>query len=186
MLKLCQSQKKLFLDSHASKVLARYWGLYGGWEALRKSVYIRLAILITIICFPLWSLTGSDGLRWPGIVLSVIPSMLGFSMGGMAIALAFSSSDAFNALAEDGDKKSTYLIVIGNFFHFILVQTIAIVLAIISIAIPNILFSIMGIFIFFYAVLTGVAMAGQLLRVSEIFNAVAGVRARQKQNKQDN
>lgn len=103
-------------------------------------------------------------------------------MGGMAIALAFSSSDAFDVLAEDGDKNSTFLVVIGNFFHFILVQTCAIILAVVSIALPNILFTILGIFVFFYAILTGVAMAGQLLRVSEIFNAVSGVRAR-KNNK---
>ncbi|OOC51237.1 hypothetical protein AS855_01250 [Brucella intermedia M86] len=148
------------------------------------SPYIYIAIAITILCFPLWTATGSDGLRWPSLALGVIPSMLGFSMGGMAIALAFSSSDAFDALAEDGAKNSTFLTVIGNFFHFILIQTVAILIAMITITYPFWLMSAVGIFFLVYAVLTGIALSGQLLMTAKVFNAVAAVRAR-KRSKED-
>lgn len=110
--------------------------------------------------------------------------MLGFSMGGMAIALAFSSSDAFDALAEDGAKNSTFLTVIGNFFHFILIQTVAILIAMITITYPFWLMSAVGIFFLVYAVLTGIALSGQLLMTAKVFNAVAAVRAR-KRSKED-
>lgn len=142
-------------------------------------------MILTVLLFPLWTLNNEEGLRWPNIVLGVVPSMLGFSMGGMAIALAFSSSDAFDVLAEDGNKSSTFLTVIGNFFHFILVQTIAILTSILAIIYTNIVFSAVGVFFFIYAVLTGVAMSGQLLRTAEVFNAVSAVRARKRRDEEE-
>jgi hypothetical protein len=46
-------------------------------------------------------------------LISVIPNLLGFSVGSMAIILAFSSSNIFSAIAEDGDERST----IPSFFR---------------------------------------------------------------------
>jgi len=97
--------------------------------------------------------------------------MLGFSMGGMAIMLAFSNASIFSALTQRGQPDSFFLKVVANFFHFILVQTISILLAVACKAYPNDWISAIGYFSFCYALLVGVATAGQLLRTAQVFNA---------------
>ncbi|ERM00936.1 hypothetical protein Q644_24125 [Brucella intermedia 229E] len=54
----------------------------------------------------------------------------------------------------------------------------------ITITYPFWLMSAVGIFFLVYAVLTGIALSGQLLMTAKVFNAVAAVRAR-KRSKED-
>jgi ABC-type siderophore export system fused ATPase/permease subunit len=96
-------------------------------------------------------------------------------MGGMAIMLAFSNAKIFKTIAEDGKPTSYFMKIIGNFFHFIVAQTIGIILALSSIAYSNNYLSFFGFWSLVYAMLVGVATAGQLLMTAQIFNATASI-----------
>lgn len=101
--------------------------------------------------------------------------MLGFSMGGMAIMLAFSGSNAFKYIAQKGDQNSYFVTIVANFYHFIFFQTLAIMMAIVCKTYNLVWLSALSFWLFSYAVLVGVAVAGQLLRTAQIFNASASM-----------
>lgn len=165
---------RLLLELPAIKVFRLYWRLYGRLPALLKSPYVYLAIVLTYFCTPLWMIPSAGAQRaWPQIAVDIIPSMLGFSMGGMAIVLAFSSTQTFKVLTEGGADDSAFLQMIGNFFHFILVQTIAIIMALLGNGYQNEVLSAFGFFMFAYAVLVAVATAGQLLNTAQVINLTA-------------
>lgn len=174
-MRLLISPVKRFLDSPVSKVFGTYWKLYGGTRALLSSPYLYLSLAATAALNPLW-LVASEGSRtWPQQTIDVIPSMLGFSMGGMAIMLAFSNSKIFKTVAENGEPNSYFMKIVSNFFHFILAQSFAIFLALFSLAYSNDFLSFFGYWSFIYAILVGVATAGQLLMTARVFNATASI-----------
>ncbi|WP_245294642.1 hypothetical protein [Rhizobium rhizosphaerae] len=122
--------------------------------------------------FPFWRSVNNEGQRlWAQTAIDTVPSMLGFSMGGMAIMLAFSNASIFRAITQSGSPTSYFVTVVANFYHFILVQTLAIILALLCMAYPNDGTSVVGFLSFTYAILVGLATAGQLLGTAQIFNA---------------
>jgi hypothetical protein len=95
----------------------------------------------------------------------------------MAIMLAFSGANAFNIIAEEGEPKSLFIKVITSFFHFILVQTISIVMALLTIAYDNFFLSLIGFVALCYSLMVAIATAGQLLQVAIIMNATASLKS---------
>lgn len=138
------------------------------------SAYLYVAAIITACLYPLWGSAAAQK-DWPQIAIDVIPSMLGFSMGGMAIMLAFSNRTIFSAISQKGRPDSFFMKVIANFFHFILMQTSAIVLSLLTKAYGTLPLSAAAFFVFVYAILVGLATAGQLLRTAQIFNAAGSI-----------
>lgn len=119
------------------KSFSTYLRIYGGWRALCSSAYLAIAIVMTALCFPLWTNPG-----WWDDVLSVSPSVLGFSLGGYAILLAFGSDDFRTLSAGELDNKpSPWMELSAAFVHFIVIQLFGLVLALIAKGRP---FSAMG------------------------------------------
>lgn len=112
--------------------LRLYWRAYGGWVDLFKSPYLHIALLITIACYGLWSRPD-----WWDVALTINPSILGFTLGGFAILLA-TATDKFGAIlakarrVEEDPVESPLAKLGGAFVHFILVQFISIIIAIIA------------------------------------------------------
>ena len=151
-----------------------YWSLYGGRKALLSSPYIYIALLITILVNPFWGLDANGVRPWCLVILGIVPNILGFSMGGMAITLSFVSHISFKTLTQSGSRSSIFMVMTANFFHFILMQTLAILLAILASAYPSYSFiSFVGFWTFSYAILVSLATASQLLSSARIFNATA-------------
>ncbi|AKR56286.1 hypothetical protein XM25_10860 [Devosia sp. H5989] len=159
------------------KTFSRYWGLYGGLRALLRSPYLYCALLVTVLCEPFWTKIDPQGeSSWAQTSIDIIPSLLGFSMGGMAIMLAFSNATIFTAITQKGKPNSLFLTVVANFYHFILFQIISIILAIGTRAFPSVRpLSFFGFWAMIYAILVALATAGQLLRMAEVFNKAGGV-----------
>lgn len=106
--------------------LTRYWGDYGGWRDFFASPLLHLAILIAAASYSEWS-----GSTWVELPLSLLPNLLGFSLG--AYALIFSLADerllaALNTPTADGSPTKLRM-VNATFLHFILIQTFAIIFA---------------------------------------------------------
>ncbi|RUW32295.1 hypothetical protein [Mesorhizobium sp. M1E.F.Ca.ET.041.01.1.1] len=149
--------------------------LYGRSKALLTSPYLYVAAAIAGGLFPIWLAESGGSKTWPQLAIDILPSMIGFSMGGMAIMLAFSNAKIFKTIAEDGDPKSYFMTIIANFFHFILAQTLGMIIALFASAYPNNILSFFGFWALVYAMLVGVATAGQLLMTAQIFNATASI-----------
>ncbi len=127
MLTLSQSYKG------AAKLVAKYWSTYGGWRDFLLSPYLHFSLLLLAITFATWSEEG-----WWEHVLSVVPSLLGFSLGALAIFLGFGSEQFRNVISgkrpDEPNKISPYMSVTAAFTHFIVVQIAAVMVAIVSVA----------------------------------------------------
>ncbi|AYR22309.1 hypothetical protein [Herbaspirillum rubrisubalbicans] len=134
-------------DEHNLKaVLSTYWHAYGGWRAIIFSPFFWISIILAIISTHFW-LTQP----WWDQVLSVMPNVLGFTLGGFAIFLGF-GDEKFRELIsgqDEGDNSaSAYMEVSATFLHFVLIQLFALLAAIIAKAVsfdtPDCLKSILG------------------------------------------
>ena len=127
MLTLSQSYKG------PAKLVAKYWSTYGGWRDFLLSPYLHFSLLLLAITFATWSEEG-----WREHVLSVVPSLLGFSLGALAIFLGFGSEQFRNVISgkhpDEPNKISPYMSVTAAFTHFIVVQIAAVMVAIVSVA----------------------------------------------------
>lgn len=112
-------------------IYARYWCAYGGFAALARSFYLHAALVITLICFNAWLTAG-----WWDQVTSILPNVLGFTLGGFAIFTSFGDETFRKLLAEpdenDAEAPTAYVKLCSTFVHFILVQIIALLFAIIA------------------------------------------------------
>jgi hypothetical protein len=148
-----------------------YWGIYGGWKALLKSPYLHLSVITSIACFPIW--LKPENTFWYDLPLSALPDLLGFTLGGYAILLAFGNEQFLMILCiKDEEESSPFINVNGAFVHFIVVQAFSLFISIISFCwkIKTGLFAFMGFSIFLYSLLTGVAAAFSLLRIGKWYD----------------
>lgn len=111
--------------SSPATTLRRYWKGYGGCSALLSSPYFHIAIVL--------SLPGAwwAPSAWPDKVESIVPSLLGLSLAGYAILLALGSGDFFEKIRKpkSNARPSTLEGISTAFLHFIIVQTLALVMA---------------------------------------------------------
>lgn len=110
------------------EVLKDYWTIYGGFKAVVASPYFWAAVVACVALWPLW-LFGD----WWNLVLSVLPNLLGFSLAGYAIFLAF-GNDRFREFLSQCKvgKSSAFLAITTTFMHFVIVQILALGLALLA------------------------------------------------------
>ena len=122
---------KILKDSYedAAEIFRYYWSIYGGWKALLSSPYLHIAILLLILMHHQWTARG-----WWEQGLSILPNLLGFSLGGFAIFLGLGDEKFRAILAEKDDSEdySAYSLVSATFVHFILVQCLGIILSLLA------------------------------------------------------
>lgn len=121
------------------QILARYWKAYGGWRELVRSFYFHMAILVALISFPIWSKDPpASGPTWWDLALTVLPNLLGFTLGGYTLLVGFMGEQFRTAIAgpseqSDGSQKeSPFIEVNSTFVHFILVQILALIAAVVA------------------------------------------------------
>lgn len=161
-----------------------YWRSYGGTGALLRSPYLHLAVFLLLPTFAIWSQPG-----WWDMVISVIPSMLGFTLGGFAIFLGFGDEKfkAFLAERETPQQPSLYLGLCASFFHFIFIEFIALVIALVAkglwfnfpwpepilMILPYLIYLGWGIGfgVFLYALSAALAAGAQIFRVARWYES---------------
>ena len=82
---------------------------------------------LSVLLFPWW-LTAD----WPDLLLSVLPNILGFTIGSFAIFLGVGSDTFRRAILGRSEQKSPYLRLSGLFVFSIAIQLLGIILAIIA------------------------------------------------------
>jgi hypothetical protein len=106
----------------------------------------------------------------------VLPNLLGFTVGALAIVLAFSSAPVFETLAEKGDPQSFFMRLTASLIHFILAQVLALVAAIVGRITESASIDVLALFLLFYAVMVTFAAGLQLFLTAVIYNAKASIR----------
>ncbi|MFM0042128.1 hypothetical protein [Paraburkholderia sediminicola] len=108
--------------------LPGYWKAYGGIKALLKSPFPYLAAVVTGLCYPFWM---KDG--WWNLVTTVLPCILGFTIAAFTLVLGL-GGDVFRRQLHRPNSRTgvpLYLKISAIFAHQIIVQTLAVVFAIV-------------------------------------------------------
>ena len=153
------------------KAFGQYFKIYGGIGAILRSPYVHVSVFLTIAC----KLRMSASVTASEIAVGVIPNLLGFTVGAMAIVLAFSSAPVFKVLAQDGDPKSFFISLTANLVHFMIVQAAALIIGIVGKITANNSIDTLALFFLFYGILVTVSVGIQLLQTARIYNAYASI-----------
>ena len=165
-------------------VFSRYWNAYGGVEALLKSPYLHISVALIVITSHYWIFG-----KWWEQPLAIIPNLLGFSLGGLALFVGFSEKEFQSLLAttKKDEKVSMLLGVCSKYIHFIVVQVLSLFAAIIGKSLDfsydwppglgivvsggTILFSGIWYLMFLYAISSMLAAAMSIFRVISWYQA---------------
>lgn len=117
--------KKLKADFKGVRsIWGRYWAIYGGASALFSSTYFYVALALTLLNFGAWYHSG-----WWDVVIASVPTILGFTLAGLAVFLGMDSGFSRFLASGDGDKVSPFMALVTAFAHFIITQAIAVIIA---------------------------------------------------------
>lgn len=132
------------IKSYLIDTIKNVWIYYGGLSAIAKSPFVYFSLIFTLISYNIWSHE-----NWWNLVLEILPSLLGFTLGGYAILVAFGDEKFMNLIS--GTKNATrspYLGLSSNFVIFILFQILAILIALISkalyVPLPSLLYKFLN------------------------------------------
>lgn len=150
-----------------------YWKAYGGHKALLNSPYLHFSFLFSLLCYPAWGMVHKDW-AWFNICVSAIPNLLGFTLGGYAILLAFGDDEFKSALSGNNPDGSfsPFMVVNATFIHFILMQIVSLFISLFALTwdIRTGAFAWLGFFIFIYALSTSIAAAFAILKLTDWFD----------------
>lgn len=132
---------------------------------------MHLSFALTALCLWGWAPKITAG----EIAVGVLPNLLGFTVGALAIVLAFSSAPVFKTLAESGQPQSFFMKMTASLIHFILIQVLALVSAIVARVTEWSSVDVLALFLLFYAVLVTFAAGLQLYLTAIIYNAKASI-----------
>jgi hypothetical protein len=106
----------------------RYWESYGGVRSLIRSPYLITAAVITLLIYPFWKES-----LWVEVAYNVFPDLLGFTLGGFAIFVAFGNEKFSKLITGDGPDGavSPLLEISAKFAHFIFVQIFSLIYSIV-------------------------------------------------------
>lgn len=178
-----------------SPIFKRFWVAYGGSKALIRSRYLHFALLLVPFCWGSWSVPD-----WWDTVIGVLPNLLGFTLGGFAIFVAFGDSRFIASLAEaeaDPNQPSVYRELCATFVHFILVQVVALVLAIVTkgmwfeadlpaaleaaLPVANMVWGAACYLVFLYALTSVIAVALHVFRITTMYELHQRMTQRQEE-----
>jgi len=159
--------------------MKRAWNLYGGWREILFSRYLAAAFILVIPCVGLWQ--PGAGTEWADMSINILPNLMGFSVAGMAIMLAFSHPESLRAITQKGNETSYFLKVSANLCHFLAAQIVALIFAMIrKSGFDWSPFSYFGVLTLLYAVMVSIGAAGQLFNTAVIMNKAANSKSGSK------
>lgn len=165
--------------------LPAYFKIYGGFNAIASSLYFWVSVAVSIVCAKYFFKPG-----WWELVLEVVPGLVGFSIAGVAIFVSLGSDKLRASIAgkvPGSEESSPFIDFMAMFTHFIVVQLLALILAILSKSIfespvsefPALVSLVdsfrspvwfVGGLLFIYAAMLCVALALEIYRLAEIID----------------
>ena len=156
---------KVSSDQSDQNELRAYWSVYGGPKAIWGSAYFWIALGLMVILRPLWC--SGD---WLSIASDLLPGLLGFSIGALAIMLAAPGFKVFEVIAEGGIPRSHFMIMASRLVHFIIVQSVAIIAMLVAKTYPSGWSNGIGFLLMAYAIMTAVSIALTLFGLARMLN----------------
>lgn len=159
-------------------IFSRYWRSYGGFRAMVRSPYLHASLVLLAITGHFW-LTE----KWWEQPLSILPNLLGFSLGGLAMFLSFGDEKFRSILTENTEveQPSPYMELCSTFVHFIVLQLGSLMFALVArsldftyewpdafqmtVVIVTKFFSCFGYLIFLYSVCSMLAATMAVFRI---------------------
>jgi len=107
------------------------WNNAEGFTGIFASPYFLFSLFITTLSFSVWTIPG-----WWSYVFSILPNLIGFSVGSYTLLWSISNVKLKRAIADavTPDGRNTYLALHAMFLRFIGMQIFALVLALLSLA----------------------------------------------------
>lgn len=152
-----------------------------------RSPYLHASLFLSALLWPLWK----PGTWWD-TTLTVIPSLLSFSIAGFAMYLAVGDAQFRALIAHKDDDQadeepSDFVKFTATFMHFIVVQIVALLVALVAkaaflVRAPDVLslpliiealrlpFWFVGFAVFLYALFTALATTVELFRLAGILD----------------
>ena len=95
--------KKWFYEVYAkpAQSVRDYWRAYGGWSDFASSAYT-----ITSVAFALATTPAIINKAWWNLPITILPNIVGFSIGAYAILVSFGDEKFRKKLASDSDESS--------------------------------------------------------------------------------
>lgn len=122
-----------------ARLFRNYYLSYGGVSSVARSPYAHLSAFVGVISFSIWSRAG-----WWELPLSILPGLVGFTLAGYAVVMTIGDSRLRLAMMEPlPDRVSAFMAMNATFFHFLLLQLLSILLALVAKA--RVFSSILGI-----------------------------------------
>lgn len=148
----------------------RYWKYYGGIKAVVNSLYFGLSVLVALACFNVWRAPA-----WWDTVIASVPTMLGFTLAGLAVLLGMDSKfSKFISGPGSNGGPSPFVRMISTFVHFVVLQVLALIYAIVC---KSLYFELPGMPDWFYWVMAWVTpvawFIGFLIFIYAIFSMLA-------------
>jgi hypothetical protein len=148
-----------------------YWQMFGGWSALLGSTYLWFAVLIG--SFLVWF---KGSIKWDDTALSILPSLLGFTVAAYAILVAFGDEKFKQVLViyPKASERSFFLTVNGAFCHFIVIQCMALVYAVVfkTLGLNAIKYQWIGIVLLMYSLFLTIAVSLAVLKIAKIYQTL--------------
>ena len=142
-----------------------YWENYGGLKAVLSSPYFMISLLLTVFVV----IFGSSE-KWYEHTLNILPDVLGFSIGSFAILIALGDNKFRQKLSAINEEETStpFMVINSSFVHFIFIQILAILIALISqlMGLENFIFFFIGIFFLIYAIMSTLAATLVILQFS--------------------
>lgn len=130
------------------------------------SPYFHIALFISVICVAV----ERDKLDAADVALNIVPDLLGFTVGAMAIVIAFSAAPIFSVIAEDGHSESFFMKLAAGLVHFVIAQVVALALGVVVKLTKADWLEPIVLFFLLYAILVAFAAAMQLFYTAMIYN----------------
>lgn len=168
------------------KLWSSYWRTYGGLKAVLTSLYFGVSIVVCVFSYRIWSESG-----WWDLVIAAVPTMLGFTLAGLAVFLGMDSKFSEAIAGGTESEPSPFIQMIAAFVHFVVVQVVALLYALIAKAsffvvegLPDWYYAVVpygcgiawfvGFGMFIYAVMSMLAATFSIFRTSKWFDAFVG------------
>lgn len=166
--------KKLFTISQFNL----YIKSYGGFDAFLKSPYLWYSCIVTLAMVLL-----GDYCKWYEDALSVLPNIVGFTIGAYAILLSINNETFLKLLANEKNQETTpYMTISSAFCHFIFIQTVTILTALLFqyAHITSGVLNAFGLFLFIYALMLILATVFSILFLSNWLQKTINIQQKEK------
>lgn len=156
--------------NQCSEILS-YSRIFGGLYGLVSSPFLHCAIVLGVLC----KVIGAPDPGFGQVGIAILPNLLGFTIGGMAIVLSVAGHKIFISLAEEGDPRSFFIKLIVAVLHYIIVQVSTLIFCVVDYNKPNGVVDLLVAIMLMYCLCLAVSIGIQLFQMARIYNAHASI-----------